>query len=263
VVRGTVTLIGQTYYHPDLLHFNGETVQMAYDIEDGKRVWVKTLDGRLIAVAEIEKTRGYRVRTVREDGLAKREQGQLKRLDIKREAIEQQREPLTITHQPVQPLIIPGLGDITDRAAMAKLAADMAEDGEVIEAVEAAEPPSPPTPLPPAGEGRPAVAGGSQNLPSPMNERGVGGEGAAGSAEVIETDEAAQLNGLTDEARYRYWHALDARVRAGERLKGRLHDFYRLWPTSKAFLVQQELAEEQQEHAPQWAIGSARRVAMA
>jgi len=192
VVRGTVTLIGQTYYHPDLLHFNGETVQMAYDIEDGERVWVKTLDGRLIAVAEIEKTRGYRVQTVLEDGLKKREQGQLKRLDSKREAIEQQREPLTIAHQPVQPLIIPGLGDITDRAAMARLAADEAEDGEVIEATAAAEPPSPPAPLPPAGEGRL----GSAALGSPRPRVGEG-PGERGRRAAPKPSKATKRRSLT------------------------------------------------------------------
>jgi|GEM_PF-6360063 len=261
VVRGTVALIGQTYYHPDLLHFNGETVQMAYDIEDGERVWVKTLDGRLIAVAEIEKTRGYRVQTVLEDGLKKREQGQLKRLDSKREAIEQQREPLTIAHQPVQPLIIPGLGDITDRAAMARLAAADVEDGEVIEAVEAAKPPSPPAPLPHAGEGR--LDSAALGSPRPQSGRGAGGEGAADKHES--ESEEAYLDGLTDEARYRYWHALDARVRGGERLKGRLHDFYRLYPTSKGFAIQQELAQEQEGQPPhgQRAMGGARRVARA
>jgi len=106
----------------------------------------------------------------------------------------------------------------------------------------------------------------SQHLPSPIHGRGAGGEGAEGSADVQETNEAAQLAGLTDEARYRYWHALDARVRAGERLQGKLHHFHYMYPHSKAFAVQQELEEEQQEQQqpdrPR-AMGSGLRRAMA
>jgi len=49
--RGEVRLFGNIYYAPDLVHYNGETVIVAYDIHDASQVWVKDQDERLIAVA--------------------------------------------------------------------------------------------------------------------------------------------------------------------------------------------------------------------
>lgn len=49
--RGEVRLFGNIYYAPDLVHYGGETVIVAYDIHDANQVWVKDQDERLIAVA--------------------------------------------------------------------------------------------------------------------------------------------------------------------------------------------------------------------
>jgi putative transposase len=49
--RGEVRLWGNLYYSADLVHYNGETVVVAYDIHDANRVWVKDADERLICIA--------------------------------------------------------------------------------------------------------------------------------------------------------------------------------------------------------------------
>ncbi|MRR33186.1 transposase [bacterium] len=49
--RCEVRLFGNIYYAPELVHYGGETVIVAYDIHDANQVWVKDLDERLIAIA--------------------------------------------------------------------------------------------------------------------------------------------------------------------------------------------------------------------
>jgi putative transposase len=49
--RGEVRLWGNIYYSADLVHYNGETVIVAYDIHDANRVWVKDTEERLICIA--------------------------------------------------------------------------------------------------------------------------------------------------------------------------------------------------------------------
>ena len=54
VNRGQVRICGNSYFAPELDagDWHGSTVQVAYDIKDPSRVWVKDEAGRLIAVAE-------------------------------------------------------------------------------------------------------------------------------------------------------------------------------------------------------------------
>lgn len=50
--RGEVRLPWGTYFAQELVPFGGEQVRVGYDIHDGSKVWVRTLDdGRLICVA--------------------------------------------------------------------------------------------------------------------------------------------------------------------------------------------------------------------
>jgi putative transposase len=49
--RGEVRLWGNIYYAADLVHYNGETVIVAYDVHDANKVWVKDQDERLICIA--------------------------------------------------------------------------------------------------------------------------------------------------------------------------------------------------------------------
>ncbi|MBX3504330.1 MAG: transposase [Parvibaculum sp.] len=51
--RGEVRLPWGTYFAQELVPFGGEKVRVGYDVHDGSKVWVRTLDdGRLICVAE-------------------------------------------------------------------------------------------------------------------------------------------------------------------------------------------------------------------
>ncbi len=49
--RGEVRLFGNIYYAPELVHYAGETVVVAYDIHNANQVWVKDQEERLIALA--------------------------------------------------------------------------------------------------------------------------------------------------------------------------------------------------------------------
>jgi putative transposase len=50
--RGEVRLWGNLYYSADLVHYNGQSVIVAYDIHDGNQVWVKDQEERLICIAK-------------------------------------------------------------------------------------------------------------------------------------------------------------------------------------------------------------------
>ena len=56
--RGEVALFNGIYFHRDLMLVDGEDVQVAYDIHDVSRVWVKKLSGELIAEAALGGNRG-------------------------------------------------------------------------------------------------------------------------------------------------------------------------------------------------------------
>ncbi|MEP9372589.1 Mu transposase C-terminal domain-containing protein [Mesorhizobium sp. KR1-2] len=50
-VRGEISLPWGRYFSHELEPFGGEKVRVGYDIHDGSRVWVRTLDNRLICIA--------------------------------------------------------------------------------------------------------------------------------------------------------------------------------------------------------------------
>ncbi len=49
--RGEVRLFGNIYYAPELVHYGGQNVIVAYDIHDANNVWVKDREERLICIA--------------------------------------------------------------------------------------------------------------------------------------------------------------------------------------------------------------------
>ena len=87
VVRGMVTpYSGMKFKHPDLNHYLGKEVLVAYDIMDYRQVWVKTLDGTMICVAAFAEATGYRAKTAYEDGEERRA---LARIRAREKQIEQ------------------------------------------------------------------------------------------------------------------------------------------------------------------------------
>ncbi|MFM2042084.1 MAG: hypothetical protein RLY86_660 [Pseudomonadota bacterium] len=52
--RAEISLHGNRYFHAALEHHHGQQVQVGFDIHDPARVWVRTMDGILICVAEAD-----------------------------------------------------------------------------------------------------------------------------------------------------------------------------------------------------------------
>jgi len=50
--RCLVTLFNREYYAPELEAMHGQEVQVAYDLHDFSKVWVRNLDGQLLAIAK-------------------------------------------------------------------------------------------------------------------------------------------------------------------------------------------------------------------
>lgn len=91
VRRGRIGIMGQDYHHPDMDDINGEDIMVAYDLNDGERVWIKSLDGAPLFEAAIYQERSYRVRSFYEIALEKRSDMQVKRLGKKIDDIDAQR----------------------------------------------------------------------------------------------------------------------------------------------------------------------------
>lgn len=80
VTREAVTPYkGMRFHHPDLGHWNGKDVVVAYDIMDWRQVWVKDLQGRLICEATFSEATGHRTQTAYEAAEEKRALAQIKR----------------------------------------------------------------------------------------------------------------------------------------------------------------------------------------
>lgn len=101
VIRAEVRLFTNTYFHPDLEHYHGETLRVGYDIHDPSRVWVRDREGRLICVAEFEgNKRHYFPVSVIEQAAQRRAAGRIKRAEAKIEEAEAElNPPLQIEHQ--------------------------------------------------------------------------------------------------------------------------------------------------------------------
>ncbi len=57
VRNNQVQLFTNTYYHKDLVHYNGERLQVEYDVHDGSKVRVWDKEGRMICYAFFEKNK--------------------------------------------------------------------------------------------------------------------------------------------------------------------------------------------------------------
>ena len=96
VTRGCVSVMGQRYHHAELDHHNGEDVLVAYDIEDGSQVHIKDIQGVSMYVAKFCEARNYRMQSFVEIAQNRRADRQLKRLDVKKGAIEAQRPGIVV-----------------------------------------------------------------------------------------------------------------------------------------------------------------------
>lgn len=80
---------GMRYHHADLGDWNGKEVVVAYDIMDWRQVWVKTLQGELICIADFSEATGYRTQSAKEAADEKRAQAQIKHRERQIDAIRE------------------------------------------------------------------------------------------------------------------------------------------------------------------------------
>ncbi|NGO94337.1 hypothetical protein BJL96_11865 [Burkholderia cenocepacia] len=115
VARGEVRLLNHHYSNPELLEFHGEEVQVAYDINDARLVWIYALDGRYVCQAEAgANERDYMPQSAVEQAREKRADARANRLQVKLDEVEAERrgQP-ALTLETPEIITIPGFGDIT------------------------------------------------------------------------------------------------------------------------------------------------------
>lgn len=101
VRRGTVKPYGgMRFYHPDLWHYEGKPVVVAYSIDDWRHVTVKDLKGATLCVADFDEARDGRALSFREDAEAKRAEARIKRLEKKAETIRAQTPGVLLEQDP-------------------------------------------------------------------------------------------------------------------------------------------------------------------
>jgi len=90
VTRETVSPYGgMRYQHEVLGDWNGKEVVVAYDIMDWRQVWVKTLAGEPICLAEFDYATGYRAQSAYDAATEKRALAQIKHRERQIEAIRE------------------------------------------------------------------------------------------------------------------------------------------------------------------------------
>lgn len=105
VRRALVSVFGNAYFHPDLEPWHGRDVQVGYDIHDAGRVWVRSLDGRLICVAGFEANqRSYFPVSAAQAAHERRVDGRRRRLDAKRAEVDAELRPNLIIDNETPPL---------------------------------------------------------------------------------------------------------------------------------------------------------------
>lgn len=109
VTREAVSPVGngQRYKFDGLGAWNGQDVMVAVDPMDWRAVWVKTLEGEFLGVADLVGATGYRAKTQYEIAEEKRANAQLKRNSQKAEHIRA-RTGTTIAVKPSNQIVIGG-----------------------------------------------------------------------------------------------------------------------------------------------------------
>ena len=134
VTRGTVSPYGgMRYHHPALAHHEGEDVLVAVDQDRPECVWVKDLQGRLIAQASFVEAVGPRTQSMREHADGKRAAARVRNLENKIDAIAaEQAAPLVLDMAApgldlagINPGVVTG---VVARVAEPVAASDPAED---------------------------------------------------------------------------------------------------------------------------------------
>ncbi|MCQ4142808.1 Mu transposase C-terminal domain-containing protein [Vogesella sp. AC12] len=110
VQRGEVRLFNNQYFSQALTELHGETVHVAYDIHNPNQVWVYLPDGRFVCSAEWGANRAHYFPTSQvQHARDRRASAQLRNLDSKRDAIEQERDGRPALTVIDSPMTIPGI----------------------------------------------------------------------------------------------------------------------------------------------------------
>ncbi len=101
VRRGTVTPYGgMRYRHAALNEWLDKDVVVAYDMTDWRQVWVKTLKGEPICVADFVEATGYRTFSAKEAAEEKRTAARIRHKERQIEAERQAQPGLVVEHRP-------------------------------------------------------------------------------------------------------------------------------------------------------------------
>lgn len=110
VQRAEIQLFTNRYFAIELEEFHECDVLVSYDIHDASKVWVSTLDQRLICIATFfGNSVSYFPRSVAEQAHEKRVENRLKRVERKRVAVaeEGQARPLSLVATQAEPVATP------------------------------------------------------------------------------------------------------------------------------------------------------------
>ncbi|MDR5803430.1 Mu transposase C-terminal domain-containing protein [Caballeronia sp. LZ001] len=124
VARGEVRLLNHHYSSPALVEFHGDEVQVAYDINDSRAVWVYALDGRYICQADAgANERDYMPQSAIEHAREKRADARATRLQTKLQEVEAERRGRkALDIETPEVLQIEGFGEISRASIDARLA---------------------------------------------------------------------------------------------------------------------------------------------
>ncbi len=105
--RGEVRLFNNIYFHSELQHHHGEQVLVEYEVQDGRFVWVRDLEERLICKAKFEgnKSRFYPV-SASEAAMEQRADRRRKLKERQIEEIELERSGTTVIEAHSDPALI-------------------------------------------------------------------------------------------------------------------------------------------------------------
>lgn len=130
VQRGEVRLFNNQYFSHELTELHGETVHVAYDIHNPNQVWVYLPDGRFVCSAEWGANRTHYFPTSQvQHARDRRASAQLRNLDSKRAAIEQERDGRPALTVIDSPMTIPGIRSSDIAGAFQRIAEPVALDG--------------------------------------------------------------------------------------------------------------------------------------
>jgi len=94
VKRCEVSIFNNTYFSAALEDYNDESVRVGYDLHDASRVWIRDLEGRLLAIAQVDgNRRAYFPQSAIDSARAKRARGRERRLEAQLEDVRQELSP--------------------------------------------------------------------------------------------------------------------------------------------------------------------------